>query len=248
MTLMKLTSYSLLAAAVLMTLAGNVQAATITGSDETPATTITQMPGSPSEYYIVGNAPVLPNVSSISDDGNYQYYYYSQIQTPGSPSAPSDYTGIIFNHGYPPAETDLLTFTLGSSPVTTFDHWNFNLYVLYDNTTGDSNSVDTSITLSTGNTTIGPGNTIIGTTVLVSDPATKLTNAGRIVTFHLQGFQAGETFTIGALGGYTGNITPYIGGISFQSLEVPEPSTYAMMLAGLAFLGFCVRRKGTQVK
>jgi hypothetical protein len=29
---------------------------------------------------------------------------------------------------------------------------------------------------------------------------------------------------------------------------VPEPSTYAMMLAGLAVLGFCVRRKGALVK
>jgi hypothetical protein len=25
--------------------------------------------------------------------------------------------------------------------------------------------------------------------------------------------------------------------------ELPEPSTYAMMLGGLALLGFCVRRK-----
>ena len=29
-----------------------------------------------------------------------------------------------------------------------------------------------------------------------------------------------------------------------QGFAVPEPSTYAMMLGGLALLGFCVRRKG----
>jgi hypothetical protein len=30
--------------------------------------------------------------------------------------------------------------------------------------------------------------------------------------------------------------------------DVPEPSTYALMLGGLAFLGFCIRRKGALVK
>ena len=29
--------------------------------------------------------------------------------------------------------------------------------------------------------------------------------------------------------------------------EVPEPSTYALMIGGLAFLGYCVRRKNRMV-
>jgi hypothetical protein len=40
-----------------------------------------------------------------------------------------------------------------------------------------------------------------------------------------------------------------IGASQILNLSViPEPSTYAMMLAGLAVLGFCVRRKGALVK
>ena len=31
--------------------------------------------------------------------------------------------------------------------------------------------------------------------------------------------------------------------VDFTAVSVPEPSTYAMMLGGLALLGFCVRRK-----
>jgi len=34
-----------------------------------------------------------------------------------------------------------------------------------------------------------------------------------------------------------------LGGTSFAPAPTPEPSTYAMMLGGLALLGFCVRRK-----
>jgi hypothetical protein len=34
-----------------------------------------------------------------------------------------------------------------------------------------------------------------------------------------------------------------INAISLRETEIPEPSTYAMLLAGLAVVGFCVRRK-----
>jgi hypothetical protein len=46
-----------------------------------------------------------------------------------------------------------------------------------------------------------------------------------------------------------GNVTgaPASNGAGFLNdivvREVPEPSTYALMLGGLAFLGFCIRRK-----
>jgi hypothetical protein len=35
-----------------------------------------------------------------------------------------------------------------------------------------------------------------------------------------------------------------ISAVALRDVSVPEPSTYAMMLGGLALLGFCLRRKG----
>jgi hypothetical protein len=37
----------------------------------------------------------------------------------------------------------------------------------------------------------------------------------------------------------------YIGAAALQVVAVPEPETYAMMLAGLGLMGFMVRRKKT---
>jgi hypothetical protein len=39
-----------------------------------------------------------------------------------------------------------------------------------------------------------------------------------------------------------------VNAVALREVSVPEPSTYAMMLAGLAFLGICLRRKSAQVK
>lgn len=52
---------------------------------------------------------------------------------------------------------------------------------------------------------------------------------------------------IGEMGGYAGYAPGGFLGADeiqvFAGTETPEPSTYAMMLGGLALLGFCVRRK-----
>jgi FtsH-binding integral membrane protein len=37
----------------------------------------------------------------------------------------------------------------------------------------------------------------------------------------------------------------YIGAAALQVVAVPEPETYAMMIAGLGLMGFMVRRKKT---
>ena len=58
-----------------------------------------------------------------------------------------------------------------------------------------------------------------------------------------------------AFGGDAADASPNVGVNEFTALDVvgytlvatPEPSTYAMMLAGLALLGFCIRRRRTVV-
>jgi hypothetical protein len=236
---MKAAFCILTTAAILLALPFSASATvTIAGSDETADTTITQMPGSPTDYFLISQSYVLNDftgaISSVltpPQGANSTYGFYGTIL---NPAGGTSYSSIVFDHGYPPAETNLLTFTLGDSP--TFNYSDFNVYVLYDNTTGDPNSIDTSITLAAGLTTIDQGYTLA-----VTDPALKPANAGRIAMFNVTGLSAGDTFTLGAVGAYTDNITPYIGGVSFESL--PEPSTYAMMLGGLGLLGFCIRRK-----
>jgi hypothetical protein len=44
-------------------------------------------------------------------------------------------------------------------------------------------------------------------------------------------------------GGTVGYIFSRTGTLSVQFIAVPEPSSYAMMLGGLALLAFCLRRK-----
>jgi hypothetical protein len=83
----------------------------------------------------------------------------------------------------------------------------------------------------------------IGATTYTANDFTDRGNAGgasnvQVEEFNIRGLVANETFTVGAIS--TGGAA-YIGGLSFEA--VPEPSTYAMMLGGVALLVFCIRRK-----
>jgi hypothetical protein len=64
-------------------------------------------------------------------------------------------------------------------------------------------------------------------------------------------FDLGESVHL-LLSSYNGDNGNSVNPVVFDNVRmlesVPEPSTYAMMLAGLAFLGFCVRRKSALVK
>jgi len=209
-------------------------AVTITGSDQTPGTLITQLPGSPSDFIFFGGPDTLTNFT-VDTLGNPEFAPYSSLI---NPAGNSQGTGIVFSHNL--ANTNLATFTLGSNP--TFNYADFNIYVLYDNTTGDSNSIDGSISIGAGTDATG----VSATTVSVTDPVDKPTDAGRIVTFNIQGLAAGDQFTIAALGLPSGNVTDYIGAVSFES--APEPSTYAMIAGGLILLVGALRLKRAGVK
>jgi hypothetical protein len=212
-------------------------AVTITGHDETPGQTITQLPGSPTDYYFVRNSSLETDFSLTYVDPT-QYAYYSLMN---NPAGGAEYTGITFEHLAQGQLTNLASFTLGSGDAS-FNYSNFNVYVLYDNTSFgpgvyDGNSIDDQIALGAGADATGAS----ATAVTVSDPSVKIDNAGRYVEFNVQGLAAGDEFTIAASDLNSGNNTAYIGAVSLES--APEPSTYAMMLGGLALLGFCVRRK-----
>ena len=212
-------------------------AVTITGTDETAGQTITQLPGSPTNFYFVGNTSVETDFSLTYVDPT-QYGYYTLMNNPaGNP----EYTAITFEHLPQGQLVNLASFTLGSGDAN-FNYSNFNVYVLYDNTSFgpdnyDGNSIDDQIALAAGADATGAS----ATAITVSDPSVKIDNEGRYVEFNVQGLQAGDEFTIAASDLNSGNNTAYIGAVSLES--APEPPTYAMMLGGLALLGFCVRRK-----
>jgi len=208
-------------------------AVTITGADETAGETITQLPGSATDFFFVQGTSVETDFSVAPNDDSLQFAPYSQLINPADNA---ENTGIVFEHPSVGQLVNLATFTLGSGN-TNFNYSDFNVYVLYDNTTGDPNSIDDQIALAAGTDATGAS----ATAVTVTDPAVKVTDEGRYVEFNVQGLQAGDEFTIAASALSSDNPTAYFGAISLES--APEPSTYAMMFGGLALLGFCVRRK-----
>jgi hypothetical protein len=212
-------------------------AVSITGQDETAGQTITQLPGSPTNFFFVDDTSVETDFSLTYIDPT-QYAYYSLMN---NPAGGAEYTGITFEHLPQGQLTNLASFTLGSGDAN-FNYSDFNVYVLYDNTSFgpgnyDGNSIDDQIALASGADATGAS----ATAVTVSDPSVKVNNAGRYVEFNVQGLAAGGEFTIAASDLNSGNNTAYIAAVSLQS--APEPSVYAMMIGGLALLGFCVRRK-----
>ena len=208
-------------------------AVTITGADETAGETITQLPGSPTDFFFVQGTSVETDFSVALNGNDFQFAPYSQLN---NPTGTAESTGIAFQHPAAEQLVNLATFTLGTGNAN-FNYSDFNVYVLYDNTTGDPNSIDDQIALAAGTDATGA----LATAVTVTDPAVKVTDEGRYVEFNVQGLQAGDEFTIAASALPSGNPTAYFGAISLES--APEPSTYAMLLGGLALLGFCVRRK-----
>ncbi len=157
---------------------------------------------------------------------------YSSLQPPGG--------GTVFSTGIAqpstgaanaPFTVSLATYTLNSNEGI---NRAFNVYVLFGNTDG-VHVFDQSISLS-----------IEGGTAFTV-PLTDTTQTDDFLRFNVTGLNAGDTLTVSATSsavdaqGSASN-KPYIGGVDF-ALGVPEPSTWAAMVAGAGLLVLVLRRR-----
>jgi hypothetical protein len=214
---MKITSFALMAAFVLVALAENSKAQTILNANFASPTL------APGAYTAYGqSANTIPDWTNPNDAGVQNYwgtgaFTYVPGQTTGTANAAFDDGGTIAQDltgtdSTLALGTYTLTVEVGAPSGRVWGGGSFGLY------------------------------TASGT-LLDSKALTEPTSG----TF------APETMTFSVLS------SPYLGDqlqvkliasgstVSFSDVTlvyaVPEPSTYALMLGGLAFLGFCVRRK-----
>jgi hypothetical protein len=192
-------------------------------------TVITKMPGSPTDFDLF-TAPTDPNATDLTNftvglagpDGG-------PLAGSGTITAPNNdavNTAVYYQGNAGP--TNLIKFTLNNTPDN-FNFADFNVYVLI----GNFGWTIDSMALAEGTDATGMSAT--------STPVTDTyegTSAGQVVEFNITGASAGDVFTIATTSSIN---TEYIQGVSFES--VPEPSTYALMLGSVVFLGICVRRK-----
>ena len=219
------------------------------------AGTLGTMPGSAADYTFFGNPLEFPSLLyfpgthfnqptvltdfTVAAGANAQGQYsgdgtnYSTINDPlGNPVG----TGDLFGPGSAGGEKpDLVDFTLGA-PESTFNFSDFYVYVMFGNGPNDPNAHITDLDFSV----LSPSSSVLASVspVSVTDENTS-TSVAYFEKFEITGASAGDIIQIGS--GTNSPQSSYLGGVSFS--EAPEASTWAMLLAGVALLGFCVRNK-----
>ena len=214
------------------------------------STTSGTMPGSPTDFTFIGNSGAFSGVNSPGDTtpgttnladftesvGSGDSGVYSVMSQYAVISAPVGYTGsgttplqtaVAYGGALSGTTTDLVNFTLGSSP--SFSYSDFYVYVMYSNYNSTVHS-DADLDLTLGSKALVQP---------VTDVDLHSLSEAQFALFHVTGGSSGDLLEIGATS-TTDNAL--IGGVSFIQ-SVPEPSTYAMLLAGLAFLGLRFRRR-----
>jgi hypothetical protein len=216
---MKITPFGLLAAFALLALEGNSRAQTILNPDFAQPSSLA--PGAYTQYDGPANTIpdwTNPNIAGVQNYWGTGAFTYVPGQTTGHANAAFDDGGTIAQDLTGAGSTLALgTYTLtvevGNPAGRTFGGGSFGLYT------------------SSG--------AVLGSQV-ITEPAS--------------GTFAPETLTLPVLS------SPYLGDqlqvkliangstVSFSDVTLgfvaaPEPSTYALMLGGLALLGFCIRRK-----
>jgi hypothetical protein len=220
------------------------------------AGTLGTMPGSGTDYTFFGNESEFPSLLYFAGTHSGQPTVLTDFTVAAGANAQGQYsggdnystiydplgnavgTGDLFGPGSAGGDKpDMVDFTLGKTG-STFNFSDFDVYVMFGNGPGDGNDRITNVDLSV----FSASSVLLGSDapVLVTDTNAS-TSLASFEEFHITGASAGDVIQIG-----TGTISPfssYLGGVSF---EVPEPSTWALMLAGVAFLGFRIRSKATR--
>jgi hypothetical protein len=220
------------------------------------------LPGSPSNYVIfngtnypttgvtnvAGSATDLTSFSIIGGEvGNAgSTGTFSLIKPPGGSTAIQ--TGAILS-----PHTIAVGLEEGSSP--TFNYNDFNVYVMFSNAP-NLPEFDTSIGLD-GRIN---GSELPPTNVSVTDNNSSLSLA-YYLEFNVTGLgtavaaqealgSPGPTdLVLRVFGGTNDSHLGELGGVAFQSVvTVPEPSTYLMLVAGLALLAFTARRRNAALR
>jgi len=220
------------------------------------------MPGSSTDFTLFGNPTQFANLKStesgvatqptilndfqISTGANAQATFgtqnhaagtpYSSITTPGGIDG-SQTTGILFSRSSGP-QPDLVDFLLGGG--NNFNYSSFTVYVMIGNAPGSGLS-DQAIIANVYDPTgaVDLSSFTLGTTDIGANAA----GTAEFYSFTITGASAGDILELGATG--ANNSSAYLGGVSFASNVVPEPSTWAMMGLGLAALAFRLRRRAS---
>ena len=220
---------------------------------EVGTTSGSAMPGSPTDYIIFngGNfnsggttgVGTAFDLTSFSVSGGVQNYSSGSdfLITPPGGGTPVFSGAINASTPYPngnspggpgPQTAQQMNAGIGIGSNANFNYNDFDVYLMYSNTGGAL--ADSVVSLD------APGQAFGANGVSVTDN----TGSPEYLEFNVKNLEAsGGTYLVFSGISASSGGTGYIGGVSFESLAVPEPSTYAMMLGGLALLGFCIRRK-----
>jgi hypothetical protein len=208
--------------------------------------------GGPSvNHNALGNGTITSDLNSFTIQGgvggtNSGGNNFSVITTPASQSFLTG--GILAGPGIAFALSPGV-YVDGSLVLNpSFDYNDFYVYLMISNTNGTYD--DSQVSIDPRNTFQNPA---FGTGDITPSPADNQNevagsspSTAEYLTFHIIGLGATIAADPGADLVVSANLPApdgkdgYIGGLS---ISVPEPSTYALMLGGLALLGFCVRRR-----
>jgi hypothetical protein len=247
-------------APVFLAVSASAQVVSSVGSE----TTLSTIPGSPSDYVIfgygnynkiggdsAGSSKNLPDFDIVGGEAEHSGDAgFSTINTPGSVGSIA--TGGITSPNTIAVGLELLNVnSSGHSSTTGFNFNDFNVYVMIDNAPGDSIFQNTgvgldarlnNVELSPVNVATSNNNTSLGSADFVEYNVTGLGSAVAAAELANPGENDDLVLRIFKPGGQSA----ILGGISFQSVEVPEPSTYALLLAGFFGLAIAVRRKASK--
>jgi hypothetical protein len=209
----------------------------------------------------------IANAATISDPNIFNHgtaattASSSEYNSGDAPSNAVDLSGnqFFFNDGQPGGSHETLSITNFSAPAG-IDYFRF-----YDTEEYEQGRLAKTVSIYTSTSVTSSTDpadyTLLGTFSLATMTGAANTNGLTYTTASYAGTSNGvydyyDQLRVGGITSTTKSVlfdfgpTPGIGyGFTeIQAFNVPEPSTYALMIGGLAFLGFCVHRKNVSVK